>query len=257
MPSPMHFLCLVAVFITFATQMSGQERAASKEAAPGRVDSGPPGKALEVIRAKRAGTLIALFVKPGDVVSKNQLLGHTELDAAKLNVDMARANLEATGTLDQMFWQYQALITTREEVEEAVHKRTAPKSRLQYAIAMENWAKGQYQAQQEIKKVQQINYEHCQLEYDARFFHSPIDGVITEVKVAVAQAVSLGAVAFTLTNDTRVSIPAAALVMPDAAALQVEKSPTVEKSSVPANAGEATGMPKLSGGSRNQQPAVR
>ncbi len=257
MPSLMHHLCLVAVFITFATQMSAQERAATKEAAPGRADSGTPEKALEVIRAKRAGTLVALFVKPGDFVSKNQLLGHTELDAAKLNVDMARANLEATGTLDQMFWQYQALITTREEVEEAVRKRTSPKSRLQYAIAMENWAKGQYQAQQEIKKVQRINYEHCQLEYDARFFHSPIDGVITEVKVAVAQAVGLGAAAFTVTNDTRAPILAAAPVMPAAASMQIEKSPTLEKSSVPANTGEATGMPKLSAGSRYPQPAVR
>jgi len=252
MPSLMHYLRLVAVFITFATQMSGQERvAAAMEAAPGRLEPRTAGNVLEVIRAKRAGTLVALFVKPGDVVSKNQLLGHTELDAAKLNVDMARANLESTGTLDQMFWQYQALITTREEVEEAVRKRTAPKSRLQYAIAMENWAKGQYQAQQEIKKVQRINYEHCKLEYEARFFYSPIDGVITEVKVAVAQAVGLGAAAFTLTNDSRVSIPAAALVMPDAAARQVEKP------SVPANAGEATGMPKLNGGSRYPQPAVR
>jgi len=167
------------------------------------------------IRTGGEEPLVALFVKPGDVVGKDQVLGHTELDMAKLNVATARANLEATGTLEQMFWQYQALVVTREEMEEAMHKRTAPKSRLQFAQAMGKWAKGQYQAQQDIKKVQKINLEHCQKEYESRFIHSPVDGVVTEVKVALGQAVGMGAPIFTVSTDSNLSAP---LAVPSAAA---------------------------------------
>ena len=202
----MRHLCVVAVFILVAMPTQGQERESNKEVAPGRVDPGVAQQVAEVIRAKRAGILVALFVKPGDLVTKNQVLGHTELDAARLNLDTARANLEATGTLDQMFWQHQALITTREEMEEAVRKRTAPKSRLKFTIAMEQAAQGQYQAQLDIEKVQKINFEHCQKEYEARFIHSPIDGVVSEVKVALGQAVAVGAPVFTVSTASHLSV---------------------------------------------------
>jgi len=202
----MRRLCVAAVFILVAVPTHGQERVSNNEAAPGRVDPGVAEQVAEVIRAKRAGILVALFVKPGDSVSKNQVLGHTELDAARLSVDTARANLEATGTLNQMFWQHQALVTTREEMEEAVHKRTAPKSRLQFAIAMEQSAKGQYQAQQEVKKVQKINLEHCLKEYESRFIHSPIDGVVSEVKVTLGQAVGIGAPVITVSTASHLAV---------------------------------------------------
>lgn len=210
-----HQLCVVAVFITIASATRGEERLSNNETALALLESGVAEQVVEVVRAKRTGTLVALFVKPGDVVGKDQVLGHTELDMAMLNVATARANLEATGTLEQMFWQYQALVVTREEMEEAVHKRTAPKSRLQFAQAMEKWAKGQYQAQQDIKKVQKINLEHCQKEYESRFIHSPVDGVVTEVKVALGQAVGMGAPIFTVSTGSNLSAP---LAVPSAAA---------------------------------------
>jgi multidrug efflux pump subunit AcrA (membrane-fusion protein) len=216
----MRCLCVAVVFILVAVPTHGQERESNNEAAPGRVDPGVAQQVAEVIRAKRAGIMVALFVKPGDSVTKNQVLGHTELDAARLSLDTARANLEATGTLDQMFWQHQALITTREEMEEAVHKRTAPKSRLQFTIAMEQAAKGQYQAQLDIEKVQQINLEHCQKEYEARFIHSPIDGVVSEAKVALGQAVGIGAPVFTVSTASHLSLPRA---------VQAEKFPVKAK----------------------------
>lgn len=205
----MHFFCVVAGILSLAVPTDATELQTNQPAALTRVQSGAAEPVVEVIRAKRAGTLVALLVKPGDVVSKDQVLGHIELDAAKLSVDTARANLEATGTLDQMFWQYQALSVTRGEMEEAVRKRTAPKSRLQYALHMEKWAKAQFQAQQDLKKVQKINFEHYQNEYESRFFRAPIEGVVTEVKVAVGQAVGIGAVVFTVSNESRLSLPAA------------------------------------------------
>lgn len=237
----MHHLWIVAVIITVAAPTRAEERQANKPAAATRVESGAAEQVLEVIRAKRAGTLVALMVKPGDVVSKDQVLGHTELDQAKWNCDTARANLEATGTLDQMFWQYKALTTTREEMEESVRKRTAPKSRLQFAINMENWAKGQFQAQQEIKKLQQIHLDYYQKEYDSRFFHSPIDGVVTEVKVALGQAVGMGAPAFTVSNDSHLSVPVTVPAAAAAAALEAGKL------SVRAKQGAATIWAKVAG----------
>lgn len=223
MLSRMHPLCVVAVILSAAAPAGAAERGARKPVAVTRVESGTAEAVVEVIRAKRAGTLVELLVKPGDAVSKDQVLGHTELETAKLSVDTARANLEATGTLDQMFWQYQALSVTREETEEAVRKRTAPKSRLQYAINMEKWAKGQYEAQQDLKKVQKIHFEHYQREYEARIFHSPIDGVVTEVKVAVGQAVGIGAAAFTVSNESHLSVPVTVPAAAAEAALQAGK----------------------------------
>jgi biotin carboxyl carrier protein len=218
-----HQLCVVAVCISIASATRGEERRPNNEAALALLESGVAEPVVEVVRAKRAGTLVALFVKPGDVVGKDHVLGHTELDVAKLNVATARANLEASGTLDQMFWQYQALIVTRSEVEEAVHKRTSPKSRLQFAKAMEMWAKGQYQAQQDIKKVQKINFEHCQKEYESRFIHSPVDGVVAEVKVALGQAVGMGAPVFTVSTDSNLSVPLAVSAAAAATAAQAGK----------------------------------
>jgi multidrug efflux pump subunit AcrA (membrane-fusion protein) len=243
LPFRMHLFCVVAVSLSIAAPTDAAEPQTNQSAAPTRVPAGAAEPVVEVIRTKRAGTVVALLVKPGDVVSKDQVLGHIELDAAKLSVDTARANLEATGTLDQMFWQYQALTVTRGEMEEAVRKRTAPKSRLQYALHMEKWAKAQLEAQQDLKKVQKINFEHYQNEYESRFFRAPIEGVVTEVKVAVGQVVGIGAVAFTVSNESRLSVPVAVPVPAAAAALQAGKL------SLRAEPGQPTIWAKVAGGS--------
>lgn len=203
-----HSLCVIAVILSVVTSAGAEPGGATQPTAVARAGTGVAEPAGEVVRAKRAGTVVALMVKPGDVVSKDQVMGHTELDAAKLNVDTARANLDATGTLDQMFWQYQAFTVAREETEDAVRKHTVAKSRLQYAINMEKWAKSQFEAQQDLKKVQKIQFEYHQNEYDARFFHAPADGVVTAVKVAVGQAVGIGTVVITVSNESAAPVPA-------------------------------------------------
>lgn len=217
------FLSVLAVIIGLGGLARAEDRTSDNLATLTRVESGVAEPVEEVIRAERAGTVVALLVKPGDVVTKGQMLGHTEVDSAKWNLDTAQANLDATGTLDQMFWQHQAWGVTREEMEDAVRKRTVPKSRLQYVLNMEKVAKSQLEAQQDLKKVQKINLEHFRTEYKSRFFHSPIDGVVTEVRVELGQAVSLAAHAFTVSNSTHLTVPVEVPAATATAALQAGK----------------------------------
>ena len=102
-----------------------------------------------------------------------------------------------------MYWQYQAAITTRKEIELAVRKRTAAKTRLEHAMNMENFAEGQYQAQRDLKRVQRIHYDHYQREYENSFFRSPIEGTVKEVKVTVGQSVGIAAHVFTISNESK------------------------------------------------------
>ena len=208
-----HYLSIVMTIVCVAVPSRGEERAPNNTVALAGSGSAVAAQVVEVVRAMRAGTMVELLVKPGDVVRKGQLLGNQEADQAKLNLDTARAALEAKGTLDQMFAQYQALTVSREEMEEAVHKRTAQKSRLRYAILMEDWARGQFEAQQDIKKVQKIYFDHYQNEYEARFFHAPVDGVIAEVKAVLGQAVGVGATVFTISCDSHRLSPVSAAVI--------------------------------------------
>lgn len=205
------------------------------------VESGVAEPLVEKVRTKRPGTVVELFVKVGDTVSKDQVLGHTELDQAKLNMDTARQNLEATGSLDQMFWLHRAWTSTREEAEEAVRKRTAPRTRLEYAESMEKWAESQYRAQQDMKKVQKIHYEFYKNEYESRFFRSPVDGVVTEVKVAVGQTVGIAAHAFTISNEAQLSVPVTVPAPAADAAAAAGSVPVREK------AGKATIWAKVAG----------
>ena len=102
-----------------------------------RVESETAEQATDQVRVQRVGTVVALFVKPGDPVKKGQVLGHTELDQAKLNLDTAAANLESEGTLNQMYWQHQAMIHSREDAEDNARKRLISQNRLQQALSME------------------------------------------------------------------------------------------------------------------------
>lgn len=190
-----------------------------------RVESGLAHDAVQTVRAQRAGTLVALFVKVGDTVAKDQVLGHLDLSQARLNLETSKANLEGTGTLDQMFWQHQAAITARKEVELAVRKRTAAKSRLEHAVNMENYAEGQYQAQRDLKAVQRIHYEHYRREYENCFLRSPIEGTVKEVKVAVGQGVGVAAHVFTISNGSKVEVLVTVPVAAAEAALRAGRLP--------------------------------
>jgi len=171
-----------------------------------RIESGAVRDAVQTVRSQRAGTVVALFVKVGDRVTKGQVLGHIDMGQTRLSMETAKANLEGTGTLDQMYWQHQAAVTARKEVELAVHKRTLAKSRLEHALDMENYAEGQYQAQRDLKAVQRIHYEHYRREYENCFFRSPIEGTVKEVKAAIGQAVGIAAHVFTISNEAKVEV---------------------------------------------------
>lgn len=190
-----------------------------------RVESGPARDAVQTVRAQRAGTVVALVAKVGDSVRKDQVLGHIDTGQTSLQMETAKANLEGTGTLDQMYWQYQAAITTRKEIELAVHKRTAAKTRLEHAMNMENFAEGQYQAQRDLKRVQRIHYDHYQREYENSFFRSPIEGTVKEVKVTVGQSVGIAAHVFTISNESKLEVLVTVPVAAAEAALRAGRLP--------------------------------
>ncbi len=224
-----HFISAVLAILITGTVMGADERGLSPSAAT-RVESGAAEQTSEIVRVKRAGTVVALFVKAGDTVKKGQVMGHTELDQAKLNMDTAATNLNAEGALNQMYWQHQAMIHSRADAETNARKRLISESRLQQAISMEKWAEGQYQVQKDLKKVQKIHYNHYKSEYDSRIFRAPFDGVVKEVKVTLAQSVGLAYHAFTITNDTYWSVPVSLSESSAKAAVQAGRIPLRAKS---------------------------
>ena len=193
-------------------------------------------EAAELVRSGQAGTVVALLVKPGDLVLRGQLLAHLDLATARLNLDTARANLEAKGTLNQMEAQHQAAIVARMEVAEAVRKRHVPKSRLEHAIAMERFANGQREAQLDLKKVQQIHFDHYLAEYERCLFRAPLDGTVTQVLVGIGHPVGLAVHAFTVSNEEQLSIPVVLSTTTAQAALRAGKVPIRAKTPKPVTA---------------------
>lgn len=172
-----------------------------------RFESGAAARVVEKVRASRPGTVIEVYAKVGETVKKGQVLGHTELDAVQMSKDMAQANLEAQGNVDEKFWQHKAWTIQREEAEEAVKRRQVPKSRLEWATSMEKMFEAQYRTQLEAEDLQKIQYEFYTQEYDARFFRSPVEGVVSEVLVAPGQGVNFATHVATVKNEAQFSVP--------------------------------------------------
>lgn len=150
---------------------------------------------------------MAVFVKAGDTVKKDQVLGHMELATAKYQLDLARHNMENNAPLRAFKSLAQAWTATREETEQAVRKRQVDQSRLEWASNMERYHQGNYEAQLEQKKLQRIQYEYSKQQYEARFFRAPVDGVVTEVLLDVGRKVDIATHVFSVGNDDSFIVP--------------------------------------------------
>ena len=171
------------------------------------VESDAATQVTEAVRATAPGTLVRVLVKPGDIVKKGQLLGHTELANTKLQLDLARQALENNASLMAMQAQADAWAATREETEEAVRRRQAEETRLDWAMDMEKFHRSNYEAQLEQKKVQRIQYEYWKEQYEARFLRAPVDGVVTQVLVELGKQIGYAAHVFTISNEHAYAVP--------------------------------------------------
>lgn len=170
-------------------------------------ESAGASRVVELVRAEAQGIMVGVFVKTGDTVTKGQLLGHTELDATKFQLDLAQAALDAKGNVDAAKGQADAWSVTREETQEAVRKRRVEKTRLAWATAMEKMYQGTYEIQLDAEKAQLIQYTYWKEQYEKRFFRAPVDGVVSQVLVEPGKSVAIAAHAFTIQNDNLYSIP--------------------------------------------------
>jgi biotin carboxyl carrier protein len=170
-------------------------------------------RVMEKVRSACQGVMFSLYVKPGDPVSKGQLLGNAELDATKLQLDLAKHTMEAKANVDAAKGQSDAWTVTREETEEAVRRRKVEESRLDWAVAMERMYRATYEMQLDAENLQQIHYDYWKDQYDKRFFRAPVEGVVTDVLVDVGKPVTFGTHLFTISDDSSyilpVSVPAA------------------------------------------------
>ncbi len=164
-------------------------------------------KVVEKVRSGAQGTMVETYVKVGDSIKKGQILGHTELEATKLQLDLARHTMESKANVESAKGQADAWSVTREETQEAVRRRKMEKTRLDWAIAMESMYRGTYEAQLEAENAQTIQYQYWKDQYEKRFFRAPVDGVISEVLVEVGKPVAIAAHVFTIRNEDAWSIP--------------------------------------------------
>lgn len=184
-------------------------------------ESSAASRVSEKVRALAPGVMMELFVKPGEYVHKGQILGHTELDAAKLQLDLAKQTFESKTNVDAAEAQADAWLVTRDETEELVRKRKAEKSRLDWATAMEKMHRANFEGQLEAEKIQKIQYDFARKQYEKRFFRAPVSGVVTEGLVEIGKNVNFGTHVFTISNNhiytVPVSVPApiAAAVSPN------------------------------------------
>jgi multidrug efflux pump subunit AcrA (membrane-fusion protein) len=164
-------------------------------------------KVVEKIRSGAQGVMVETYVKVGDFVKKGQILGHSELDATKLQLDLAHHTMDAKANVDSAKGQAKAWTVAREETEEAVRRHKVEKTRLDWAIAMEAMYKGTYDAQLEAEDLQVIQYDYWKDQYEKRFFRATVDGVISEVLVEVGKPVAVATHVFTIRNEDAFSIP--------------------------------------------------
>ena len=151
-------------------------------------ESAGAARLVEQVRSKTQGVMVEIFVKEGDAVKKGQVLGHAELDATKLQLDLARENANSSAKFDAAESQAEAWTIAREEVQEAVRKRDVSESRLDWALAMERMYKAQLEAQKDALKTQRIQLEYWEQQYENRFFRAPVAGTVSEVKVELGRA---------------------------------------------------------------------
>jgi biotin carboxyl carrier protein len=164
-------------------------------------------RVLEKVRSGTQGVMFAVFVKPGDAVRKGQLLGHTELDATKLQLDLAKHTMISKANVEAAEGQAEAWKVAREETEEAVRRRKMEESRLDWAIAMEKFHRGNYEVQLDAETTQEIQFEYWKDQYEKRFFRAPLDGVVSEVLVDVGKPVTFATHVFTVSNDSTYALP--------------------------------------------------
>jgi len=164
-------------------------------------------RSADKVRSPVQGVMFAVFVKPGDVVRKGQLLGHLELDATKLQLDLSKQALDSKSDIEAAEGHAEAWRISREETEEAVRRRKMEKSRLGWAIAMEKMYRGTYEMQLDLEKTQEIQYEYWKSQYEKRFFRAPMDGTVTEVIVDVGKPVALAGHVFTINNNNSYVLP--------------------------------------------------
>ena len=153
------------------------------------------------VRSETQGVMVEVSVNVGDPVRRDQILGHLELDATKLQLDLAQHAMESTGNVEAARKQAEAWTVTREETAEAVRKREMKQSRLNWASAMEQMYDGNHAAQIETKKAQVIQYEYWKQQYEKRFLRTPVDGIVSEVLVEPGKAVNFATHVFTISND--------------------------------------------------------
>ncbi len=170
-------------------------------------ESAAASRVVEKVRSTAQGILVENYVKVGDRVSKGQLLGHTELDATKLQLDIARHTMESKANIESARNQAEAWTVAREEAEEGVRRRKVEKTRLEWAIAMERMYQGNLEAQVDAENLQRIQYEYWKQQYEKRFFRAPIDGVVSEVIVEVGKPVNYATHLFTIRDEESFSIP--------------------------------------------------
>lgn len=170
-------------------------------------ESAGASRVAEKVRSGAQGVMVEIHVKVGDTVRKGQLLGHTDLDATKLQLDLAERAKDSKANVESALGQSEAWTVAREETEEAVRRRKAEETRLEWAIAMEKMYKANYEAQLEVEKVQEIQYEHWKQQYEKRFFRAPVEGVVTEVLVNVGSGVNIATHVFTISNDNTYIVP--------------------------------------------------
>lgn len=164
-------------------------------------------RVVEKVRSNTQGVMFAVFVKPGDPVRKGQLLGHTELDPTKLQLDLAQHTLNSKANVESAKSQAEAWTVTREETEEAVRRRKMDETRLDWAMAMEKMYQANYEVQLDAEGLQQIQYGYWKEQYEKRFFRAPVDGVISEVVVDVGKPVNYATHVFTISNETTYALP--------------------------------------------------
>lgn len=172
-------------------------------------ESAAASRVVEKIRSEVQGVMVETYVKTGDAVKKGQLLGHTELDAAKLQLDLAQHTMEAKANVESARSQASAWAIAREETEQNVRRRKVEESRLDWAVAMESMYRGTYEAQLEAENLQRIQYEYWRQQYEKRFFRATVDGVVSEVMVEVGKPVNFATHLFTIRNEDAFSIPVA------------------------------------------------
>lgn len=161
----------------------------------------------EKVRANAPGVVVETFVKVGDLVRKGDILGHTELDTTKLQLDLAKRALDSKANVEAAEGQAEAWTVTREETEEQVERRKAEKTRLEWAIAMEKMYRANYEVQLETENVQQVQYDYWKGQYEKRFFKAPVDGVVSEVVVEVGKNVNFATHVFTISNENTLAVP--------------------------------------------------